>query len=86
MLKGAVYDFTDLQEFMETQAGPDDLAGFLDTVEEKLVSYLLTDPHAGLPVGNENEWYHLRQLRKIMERMAMVQRAEARLEENRRTK
>lgn len=69
------YDFTPLAEFMHREAGPADLAEYLDTVEEKLVSYLLNDPGAGSPVGTENEWYHLRQLRKIMEKMAMVERA-----------
>jgi hypothetical protein len=72
------YDFTPLAEFMDREAGPEELAGFLDTVEEKLVSYLLNDPHAGIPVGTENEWYHLRQLRKIMEQMAFNERATAR--------
>lgn len=72
------YDFQPLVEFMEQEAGPEELAGFLDTVEEKLVSYLLNDPSASGPIGTENEWYHLRQLRKIMEKMAISERAEAR--------
>jgi hypothetical protein len=72
------YDFTPLAEFMEREAGAEELAVSLDTVEEKLLSYLLNDAHAGSPVGKETEWYHLRQLRKIMERLAIAERAAAR--------
>tara|TARA_R110002012_G_scaffold94083_1_gene227962 strand:+ start:1053 stop:1310 length:258 start_codon:yes stop_codon:yes gene_type:complete len=80
------YDFSPMREFMETQAGPEELAGYLDTLEEKLVNYMLTDEHAGLPVGNETEWYYLRQLRKIMEKMAIAHRAEERFKETLRNK
>lgn len=64
------YDLSPISKIVEEQASPEDMARYLDTVEEKLLSYILTDEHAGGPVGIESEWYYLRQLRKAFEQIS----------------
>lgn len=59
-----------IQDFLEKEAGPGEMAGILGGIETWYISYLLRHVEDGIPDNADSQVYYLRALKEVFEKMA----------------